>query len=151
MNSQSRVHFFGRYSDIVAAEYLCVISIERIKRECAAHIENQRNHGLLAKNRIRRAAAAFCDSAVYEFGLKLERILAEESARSSKPTEQTVALNEAERFAQQQCNMRGVLIGSIRRRKIYHSSEGAEAGRRMQVVRGLDSQGKPPLQLSGPR
>jgi len=139
MDSKARMHFFGRYSDVVAAEYLCTISIERIKRECAAHIEDQHRRGFLARGNARRASAAFCESAVFEFGRKLERIAAEESERSKGPTEQVAARDEAERFARQQLEMRGARVGAAHSREVRHSAAGAEAGRRMQVVHGLDS------------
>ncbi len=149
MSSKARMHFFGRYSDVVAAEYLCVISTERIKRECAAHLEAQRRRGLLLRGEARRASVAFCESAVREFGRKLARIGAEESARSPGPTEQVVALDEARSFAMRQLEMRGYSVSAGRGREIRHSAEGAETGRRMQVVRGLDSQGGPPRRLPG--
>jgi hypothetical protein len=149
MNSKARMHFFGRYSDVVAAEYLCVISTERIKRECAAHLEEQRRRGALLRGEARRASVAFCESAAREFGRKLERIAAEESARSPGPTEHVVALDEARSFARRQLEMRGARVTAGRGREVRHSVEGAEAGRRMQVVRGLDSQGGPPRRLPG--
>ena len=145
------MHFFGRYSGVVAAEYLCVISIERIKRECAAHLEEQRRRGLLFRGEARRASVAFSESAAREFGRKLHRIAAEESARSPGPTEQVVALDEARSFARRQLEMRGARVTAGRGREVRHSAEGAEAGRRMQVVRGLDSQGGPPRRLPGRR
>jgi hypothetical protein len=149
MSSKARMHFFGRYSDVVAAEYLCSISTGRIKRECAAHLEAQRRRGLLLGGEARRASVAFCESAVREFGRKLARISAEESARSPGPTEQAVALDEARSFAVRQVEMRGLRVSAGRCREIRHSVEGAEAGRRMQVVRGLDSQGGAPRRLPG--
>jgi hypothetical protein len=149
MDSKARMHFFGRYSDVVAAEYLCSISTERIKRECAAHIEDQRRKGLLLRGEARRASVAFCESAAREFGRKLERIVAEESARSPGPTEQFVALGEARSFARRQLEMRGARVTAGRGREFRHSADGAEAGRRMQVVRGIDSQGGPPRRLPG--
>ena len=149
MDSKARMHFFGRYSDIVAAEYLCAISIERIKRECAAHLEDQRRNGLLPRGKAGRARVAFCESAAREFGRKLERIAAEESARSPRSTDQVVAIEEATSFALRQLEMRGARLAAGRCREIRHSADGAEAGRRMQVVRGLDSQGGPPRRLPG--
>ncbi|MBI5545461.1 MAG: DUF2786 domain-containing protein, partial [Deltaproteobacteria bacterium] len=151
MDAKARMHFFGRYSDVVAAEYLCSISIERIKRECAAYLEELRRRGQLSGGEARRAGVAFCDSAVREFGKKLQAIAAEESARSPGPTEPAAALDEAESFAMQQCEMRGMRVRTGRGRAIRHSAEGAEAGRRMQVVRGLDSQGSAPRGLPGRR
>jgi hypothetical protein len=149
MDSKARMHFFGRYSDVVATEYLCAISLERIKRECAAHLEDQRRRGLLFQGEARRASVAFCESAVREFGRKLEKIAAEVSARSPGPTEQGMALDEAKSFALRQLEMRGSRVRVGRGREVRHSAEGAEAGRRMQVVRGLDSQGGPPRRLPG--
>ena len=95
MDSKARMHFFGRYSDVVAAEYLCTISIERIKRECATHLAQQRRDGLLPRGEARRASVAFCESAAHAFGRKLERIAAEESTRSPRPAEHVVAFGEA--------------------------------------------------------
>ncbi len=149
MNSKARMHFFGRYSDVIAAEYLCAISIERIKRESAAHIEDQRRRGLLFPDQARRAKVDFCESAVLEFGRKLNRIAVGESARSPRPTEQDVALDEAQSFAQKQLDLRGERVSTARCREVRHSEEGAEAGRRMQVVRGLDFQGEPQRRLPG--
>jgi hypothetical protein len=147
MDSKARMHFFGRYSDIVAAEYLCAISIERIKRECAAYVGTLR--GSLPRGEARRASVAFCESAVLEFGRKLRRILAQESAHSTKQTEQAVALDDAKGFALKQVEMRGMKVGTGRGREVRFSAVGAEVGRSMQVVRGLDSQGGPPRQLPG--
>lgn len=149
MDSKARMHFFGRYSDVVAAEYLCTISIERIKRECTAHIEASRKRGDLPKGGARRVAAAFCDSAVREFGRKLSRIADEESRNRQAPSEQHVALEEARLFASQQLEMRGLRVHTLRGREVRHSEEGAAVGRSMQVVRGLDSQGEPPRRLNG--
>ena len=149
MDSKARMHFFGRYSDVVAAEYLCTISVERIKRECAAHLEDQRRNGVLPRGEARRAGVAFCESAAREFGRKLERMAAEELARSPGPAEQVVAIEEATSFALRQLEMRGARVSAGRCREIRHSADGAEAGRRMQVVRGLDSQGGQPRGLPG--
>jgi hypothetical protein len=149
MDSKARMHFFGRYSDVVAAEYLCAISTERIKRECAAHLEDQRGRGLLPRGEARRAGVAFCESAAREFGRKLERMAAEESARSPGPAEQVAAIDEATSFALRQLELRGARVTAGRCREVRHSADGAEAGRRMQVVRGLDAQGGPPRRLPG--
>ncbi|MFL5303318.1 MAG: DUF2786 domain-containing protein [Anaeromyxobacteraceae bacterium] len=149
MDSKARMHFFGRYSDVVAAEYLCGISIERIKRECAAHLDVQRRRGLLPRGEARRATVAFCESAAREFGRKLEAMAAEESARSPGSTEQVAAIAEATDFALRQLELRGARVGAGRSREIRHSADGAEAGKRMEVVRGLDSQGGPPRRLPG--
>jgi hypothetical protein len=50
-----------------------------------------------------------------------------------------VAIEEATSFALRQLEMRGARVSAGRCREIRHSADGAEAGRRMQVVRGLDS------------
>jgi hypothetical protein len=149
MSSKARMHFFGRYSDVVAAEYLCSISIERIKRECAAHLEAQRRRGLLRPGEARRAGVAFCDSAAREFGRKLDGIAAEGSAHSPGPNGHVTALDEARSFARQQLELRGARVMAGRGRAVRHSAEGAEAGKRMQVVRGIDSRGESPRRLPG--
>ncbi|MGC4121991.1 MAG: hypothetical protein QM765_46905 [Myxococcales bacterium] len=146
MDSEARMHFFGRYSDVVAAEYLCGVSIGRIERECAAYLERCR--ASLAKGELRRAGLAFCESAAHEFGRKLHRIL-EEEARAAGRAVQSAALNEATDFAEHQLELRGFRVGKARAREVRYSAVGAELGKRMEVVRGLDSQGAAPRSLPG--
>jgi len=149
MDAKARMHFFGHYSDVVATVYLCEISIERIKRECRAYLEEQRRRGLLFGGKARQASVAFCESATYEFGRKLQRITAEECDSSHGRNEHVVALEEAKDFAERQLEMRGARVSAGRGREIRHNAQGAEAGRRMQVVRGIDTRGGPPRKLPG--
>jgi len=146
MDAKARMHFFGRYSDIVAAEYLCVISIERIQRECAAHLDKLRGLGV-SGGELRKASTAFCDSAVHEFARKLDRITEAAALAAGEGSEQAKALEESKQFAAHLLGQRGIRVGTGRSRRSHHSEEGAEAGRRMQVVRGLDAQGGVPLAL----
>jgi len=160
MSARARMHFFGRYADVVAAEYLFNISSERIERDCAAHMEHWRAHCAPVAGEARTEAVDFCDSAALAFRRKLEEMKREEAARARAAPQEAEALafrltqdglGRAERFAEGEYRKRGMKWRHGTAKLVFHNEAGERAGRAMQVVRGLDSRGNAPRQLPGRR
>jgi len=99
---------------------------------------------------------SFCDSAVMEFRLKLKKIAAEESPdRVMDDDDEDVDSDEraaAEDFARVEHLKRGTTWSSGRSRRFRDNAAGREAGRALEVVRGLSASGGGQKQLgSGSR
>lgn len=142
---KSRMHFFGRYADVVQAEYLFQISAARIERECERHLKTWRiRHPNRQAGDARRERTSFCDSAVREFSRKLDQIVAEESGAS----EHDAALDTAEEFARVEHEKRGTGWRSGGTRRTHDNAAGRELGRSLEVVRGLSSSGEAPRRLA---
>jgi len=151
---KTRMHFFGRYADVVQAEYLYEITAGRIEREAEHHLVRWRadrervGHGEAVKERV-----SFCDSAAAEFHCKLERILHEErsaedrDARGRPGRDRRPALEVATEFAGREHRRRGLSWGSATRRATRENSAGRELGRSLEVVRGIASPAAAPRQL----
>jgi len=132
------MHFFGRLLGCCRSEYLCTISIERIKRECAAISRISIARAFSPEATHDERAAAFCESAVFEFGRKLERIAAEESERSKGPTEQVAARDEAKGRPPATRNARRT-GGRGTQRGVRHSAAVRRGGQAHAGRAGLDS------------
>ena len=141
MARQGRLHFFGRFADVVAAVYLVEICREKILRACDRHvvawkIEMPRTAGETRSERVR-----FCDNAVFAFAHKLDAIRSDEPETGS-------LLDEAEDFAAQEHGKRGSGWRVARNRTITRHEAGQAAGRALEVVRGLTpGDGARPLRI----
>ena len=146
----SRMHFFGRYADVLEAEYVFFISEARIDRECERHLEAWKaNRSQVRRGDVIRERVSFCDSAVLAFCKKLDQIVIEEEAavsgrRGGTPTEPLAA---AEEFARVQHERRGSGWTSGGRRTTRHNASGSKVGQALEIVRGLDSAGEAPKAL----
>jgi hypothetical protein len=150
----SRMHFFGRYADVVQAEYLFQISEARIARECERHLDAWRaRRAELRPGDTVRERVSFCDSAVRAFELKLQQIVNEESGaparRSAAPA--SPALEAAEEFARVEHEKRGTGWRSGGTRRTRENAAGTELGRSMELVRGMAPGGSAPKALPGRR
>lgn len=136
---KSRMHFFGRYADVVQAEYLFQISEARIDRECDRHLaEWKKTRGPVTAGDVKRERTSFCDSAVRAFCLKLQSIAAE-ADRAPRAGSASPALARAEAFAQHEHEKRGSGWRSGGTRTTRDNAAGREVGRSLEVVRGVGS------------
>jgi len=143
MSKRGRMHYFGTYADVVAAEYLYDISAARIDRACSAHIERWKAKvGKTTGGTTRSEKISFCDSAVAEFRRKLAAIRAED--RSSRVST-AVALEAAEAFAWREHSRRGLGWSSTGTRTYRENAAGTALGRTMDVVNGVDGGPTPRL------
>jgi hypothetical protein len=137
MPSNGRMHLFGTYADVVAAEYLIDVSAARIDRACAAHIESWKKQvGRTTGGETRREKIAFCTSAVMAFHRKLQAISLEDSARGhgARP-----GLDKARQFADDLHAVRGLGWGSGGVRRYRQNDAGEALGNAMEVLFGVDS------------
>lgn len=153
---KSRMHFFGRYADVMQAEYLFEISEARIDRECERHLDVWR----VSREEVRagdlvRERVSFCDSAVRAFCTKLGHIVIEEGAAVGRGRGgtgvKTEALDAAEDFARVEHDKRGMGWRSGGGRTTRDNAAGREVGRSLEVVRGLTTTGGAPKALPGKR
>lgn len=136
----SRMHFFGRYSDVVEAEYLFSISEARIDRECERHLEVWKaGRVYLRAGDVVRERVSFCDSAVLAFDRKLEQILAEEGPPSAALGAGQKAVEAAEAFARVEHEKRGGGWKAGGRRTTRDNAAGLKVGEALELVRGLTS------------
>lgn len=150
---KSGLHLFGRYADVVQAEYLFSISAARIERECERHLaEWKRTRVRAVAGETIRERTSFCDSAVNEFAKKLRQIAIDETVAVGGRRNTRVAsrgLEAAEEFALSEHEKRGIGWGSGGRRVTRDNAAGAAVGRSMEVVRGMASGGGAQRQLKG--
>ena len=141
MASKARIHFFGRYGDVVATAYLVEVCLGKIERACDAHIESWKREAPRTAGQTRSERVAFCDNAVIAFGRKLREI------RIAAGEDPDRALDAAEDFARDQHARRGLSWGIGGHKSVRHHAAGAQAGRALQVVRGMN--GRPTPRLTG--
>jgi hypothetical protein len=140
---QHRVHLFGKYSDIVAAEYLYKICSERIARECAAYLEVWKRQRARRPGEALRQRASFCSSAVWAFQKKLDALSQLDRKPGASPAKENVAIVAAEDFAHGEFQKRGRSWGSGRRGTVILNEAGTAVGSSLEVVRGISSGGEP--------
>lgn len=144
----ARMHFFGRYADVLQAEYLYSISAARIERECDRHLEAWREgrdrvgHGDAVRERV-----SFCDSAARAFRLKLKQIVSEEASAVAGGRTRTDGLDAARQFAWEEHDKRGIGWHAVGGKSSRENAAGRELGRSLEVVRGLASTGGAPKAL----
>lgn len=130
INATSRMHFFGTYADVVAAEYLYSVSAARIVRECESHITAwKRARGKTTSAETRVEKTSFCDSATIEFRNKLEHLRSEEGGLDAHDT--------AEEFAREEHAKRGRGWSSARAKRYRDNAAGRAVGRAMEVLHGV--------------
>lgn len=139
---KNRVHLFGRYADVVQAEYLFTITEERIERECERHMVRWRQaRGVVGPGEAVKERVSYCDSAVRAFHEKLERMLREEDARpgggAAASLRSAQALEAATEFAGREHRKRGLSWVSGGRRSTRDNAAGRELGRSLEVVHGV--------------
>jgi hypothetical protein len=134
MARESRMHFFGRHADVVAAAYLVEVCIGKIERARDAWLSEWKRQARPAAGGARREAVAFCDSAVLAFGRKLRDIRAREGEHGADDTGR--ALRAAEDFARVEHEKRGLSWGTTSARHVRYHAEGARVGEDLSVVRG---------------
>jgi len=156
MAGRARMHFFGRYRDVVAAEYLHEVAAASVERQCEAHLERWREETGPRRGAAARERTSFCDSAVRAFTAKLKEIREEERCRAEADPDTPEArawrlatgdLDRARRFRREEHSRRGLSWGAGRGKAIRHSEEGYDAGRAIPVVKGIDSTGGAPRRL----
>jgi hypothetical protein len=151
VNSKSRMHLFGRYADVVAAEYLYEVTSAQIARECERHIDEWRSMvGRPPPGEVVRERVSFCDSAVAEFSRKLSAIAREERGTGrSGGRSKSDALEAAEEFARTEHEKRGSSwhsgTGKVRR----DNAAGRRVGGSLEVVRGMSASGGVQRRLPG--
>ena len=153
MARESRMHFFGRYRDVVAAEYLHGVAEASIERQCEAHLAAWRQAAPRPPGAMTRERTSFSDSAVRAFAAKLREIREEERTRAraapDSPEARAFELARGDRerakeFARVEHDKRGQGWGSGRGKAIHHNEDGWEAGRAIPVVQGIDAAGRAP-------
>lgn len=150
---QSGMHLFGRYADLVQVEYLFGICVARIERECERHLAKWKSTRARAvAGDTKRERTSFCDSAVIAFQAKLKQIAKDEA--SPRPPGHAAdapsrGLEAAEAFAWAEHEKRGISWSSGGRRVTRQNDAGAEVGRSLEVVRGIEPTGGSAKQLPG--
>lgn len=140
MARQNRMHFFGRYADVVATVYLVEICQDKLERACDGHIARWKIEDARTGGEVRSERTRFLDNAVLAFDRKLRDIKDQEPGAEA-------ALDEAEDFAAEEHSKRGQGWRRGRRRTIERHEAGQAAGRALNVVRGVGS-GKTRKRLS---
>ena len=131
--SRGWMHFFGRYVDVVTAEWFYEIWEAHIDRAATAHLKAFKAR---AHNRSTRTERTnFCDSAVLALSLKLQKLEAAQEAVG--PEAVSVRLTRAEAFAGEQFALRGRRWSSGTGKRVTVNAAGVEAGRNAPMGRGV--------------
>lgn len=137
--SKGWMHFFGRYVDVVTAEWFYEIWHAHIERAADAHLAayKQRCDRLGLPRRSRSERTNFCDSAVLALHRKLEALQAAHDA-VAEPSE-TIATRHtrAEAFAGAQFALRGRGWSSGAGKSVTVNAAGMAAGRSAPMGRGV--------------
>lgn len=159
MNGDARMHFFGTYRDVVAAEYLWAVAADSIRRRCDAHLAQwkQTRARRPSGGQTRKERTSFCDSAVYAFAKKLRAIREQEGQAAGAAPDSADARGwrllagrkaRAEAFAREEHEKRGIGWRSGSGKAIRFNQSGYDAGSAMQVALGVAGRGPAP-QLEG--
>ena len=137
--SEGRMHFFGAYADVVAAEYLFSVSAARIESDCRDHLAAwKKKRGKTSSADTRKEKTSFCDCAAMEFGKKLTRIRKEEGDGDGTDSVRT---REAEEVARHEHGKRGTGWASSGSKTYRENAAGRAAGAAMEVMRGVGGAG----------
>ncbi len=143
------MHFFGKFEDVVHAEYLYSINRERILRNCQKYLQNKT---IYAPGEKLSEKTSFCDSAVEGFSETLNEIKSREIFQRKQNPQSTEAqgysliehdLAKAEQFALEESKKRGLFWASASGKYVNYNQAGYTTGKKLSVVRGLNSQGEP--------
>jgi hypothetical protein len=140
------MHLFGRYCDVVTAEYFFHIWKEHIEREADAHIQRERSSVWGDDRNARSIRVEFGDSAVYALDLRLEAM-----RRASSDTSDDVhrVRRDAEHFAEVEHARRGESWGTARAKSISLNRDGMAAGASAPMGRGLQGAQAPKGRIGG--
>jgi len=137
--SEGRMHFFGAYADVVAAEYLFSVSAARIESDCRDHLAAWKKRRVKTSSaETRKEKTSFCDCAAMEFGRKLARIRKEEGDGDSADS---VRARQAEELARHEHGKRGTGWASSGSKTYRENAAGRAAGAAMEVMRGVGGAG----------
>lgn len=143
------MHFFGKYRDIIAAEYLYNVCLEHIERQCNKHIQEWKaEQGRVTGGQVRSRKISFCASAVEGISDKMSQIRNRERAMAHSDPTTTDArafkltsedLQQAETFATDEHKKRGLGWGSDTSHSYHHNESGYEAGQSVELRSGVKS------------
>lgn len=133
--SKGWMHFFGRYADVVTAQWFYEIWEAHILRAADAHIKAYKASGGHRHTRTERIN--FCDSAVYGLEEKLG-VLERQHDHTATPDERiTTRRRRSEAFAAEQFDLRGQSWGSGTGKQITVNAAGVNAGQNAPMGRGV--------------
>ncbi len=137
------MHFFGSHADVVTAEYLCSVAIERIESRCQRHIEQWRaqNPGPMG-GAVVSERTSFLHSAADGLATVLEQAKVQSRDDSSR-TGDSDAIQAAEHFARVEHDKRGRGWRGGSGVERAHNSAGYEAGSSLTLSRGIGGRGRP--------
>lgn len=141
--SKGWMHYFGRYADVVTAEWFYEIWTAHIERAAKDHViafKEARAAGR-AKGNTRSVRIDFCDSAVVGLREKLQASAAGDADPSQ--ADAPVRLAEAEQFAQVEHSRRGSGWSSGTGKAVRLNEAGRKAGAQAPMGRGVGSRGGP--------
>ncbi len=143
------MHFFGKYRDVIAAEYLFHVCLEHIERQCNKHIAQWKaQQGRVSSGQVRSEKVSFCASAVEGISDKMDRIREMERAQAQSDPTTTDArafqltskdLQQAEVFATDEHKKRGMGWGSDSSHSYHHNESGYEAGQAVELRSGVNA------------
>lgn len=124
------MHLFGRSADVITAEHLFGVAIERITARCAQHMQRWRAaHPLLKGGAARSQRTSFLHSAAY--GLR----------QALDPTPDSTAIAVAEEFARVEHTKRGSGWSAGRGRGHRHNPAGFQAGQSVRLSKPVGGGG----------
>jgi hypothetical protein len=129
------MHFFGRYSDVVTAEWFYEVWEAHILRASDDHIRRFKKSGGPARRSTRTERTNFCDSAVVGLTQKLRAV------RRAADDDTATRLFAAERLAEAEHARRGVRWSSSTGKTVTLNQEGMAAGQAAPMGRGVPSRG----------
>ena len=142
------MHFFGKYRDIIAAEYLLSVCMGHIERRCARHIQawKARKRTRVTGGQTRSEKISFCTSAVQGISDKMTAIRKHEQQSAIDNPDDTDAqafrltshdLQNAEVFAAEEHEKRGMGWGTDSSNSYRYNESGYEAGQSVQLNSGV--------------
>ncbi len=137
--SKGWMHFFGRYVDVVTAQWFYEIWEAHIIRTADAHIRSFKKRPATARSKksSRSERVDFCDSAVLALSLKLRDLEATHDAVAEEGESIAVRRVKAEAFAGDQFELRGRRWSSGTGKRVTVNAAGIAAGRNAPMGRGV--------------
>ncbi len=142
--SKGWIHYFGRYADVVTAEWFYETWSAHIERAADAHMERFNNAAAGARRRKnpRSEKVDFCDSAVIALARKLKAVTAAMNENANDEDALPGRARRAERFAAEQFDLRGTGWSSGGSGKTVNmNSAGLAAGESAPLSRGIHGSG----------
>lgn len=135
------MHLFGRFADVVTAEYFYEVWRDHIEREADAHLERWRA-GSSGRAHARSERTDFCDNAVIGLRQKLKALKPAEAGADAP-------LARATAFAAAEHGLRGTSWSTGTGKSVHANAEGQAAGARAPMGRGVGAAGGPRGLLKG--